>query len=32
LEGETGDIERGIAWVTGGGVKVDSVIGDIAEG
>ncbi len=32
LEGEGEDIERGIAWVTGKGVRVDSVIGDIVEG
>jgi len=32
LEGETGDIEHGIAWVSGKGVRVDSVIGDIVEG
>ncbi len=32
LEGETGDIERGIAWVSGKGVRVDPVTGDIVEG
>jgi hypothetical protein len=32
LEGEREDIERGIAWVTGKGVRVDPVIGDIVEG
>ncbi len=32
LEGETGDIEHGIAWVSCKGVRVDSVIGDIVEG
>ena len=32
LEGETGDIEHGIAWVSGKGVRVDPVIGDIVEG
>ena len=32
LEGEGEDIERGIVWVTGKGVRVDPVIGDIVEG
>ena len=32
LEGEENDIERGIAWVTSQGVRVDPVIGDIVEG
>jgi hypothetical protein len=32
LEGEEEDIERGIAWVTSKGVRVDPVIGDIVEG
>ena len=32
LEGEEEDIERGIVWVTGKGVRVDPVIGDIVEG
>lgn len=32
LEGEEKDIEQGIAWVTGKGVRVDPVIGDIVEG
>lgn len=32
LEGNGEDIERGIAWVTGKGVRVDPVIGDIVEG
>jgi hypothetical protein len=32
LEGEGEDIERGIAWVTSKGVRVDPVIGDIVEG
>jgi hypothetical protein len=32
LEGKVDDIERGIAWVTGKGVRVDPVIGDIVEG
>lgn len=32
MEGEGEDIERGIAWVTGKGVRVDPVSGDIVEG
>ena len=32
LEGEAGDIEQGIAWVTSKGVRIDPVIGDIVEG
>ena len=32
LEGEEAEIERGIAWVTSKGVRVDPVIGDIVEG
>jgi len=32
LEGKEKDIERGIAWVTSKGVRVDPVIGDIVEG
>ena len=32
LEGEESDIEKGIAWVTSKGVRVDPVIGDIVEG
>ena len=32
LEGEERDLEQGIAWVTGKGVRVDPVIGDIVEG
>jgi hypothetical protein len=32
LEGEGEDIERGIVWVTGKGVRVDPAIGDIVEG
>ena len=32
LEGEGEDIERGIAWVIGKGVRVDPVGGDIVEG
>ncbi len=32
LEGEDSEIEQGIAWVTGKGVRVDPVVGDIVEG
>ena len=32
LEGEETDIERGLAWVTGKGVRVDPAVGDIIEG
>ena len=32
LEGEEKDIEQGIAWVTGKGIRVDPIIGDIVEG
>ncbi|MBI4180653.1 MAG: NIL domain-containing protein [Chloroflexi bacterium] len=32
LEGAEADIERGIAWVTSRGVRVDPIIGDIVEG
>ncbi|MFC2020612.1 NIL domain-containing protein [Chloroflexota bacterium] len=32
LEGEEEDIEQGIVWVTGKGVRVDPVVGDIIEG
>ncbi len=32
LEGEEEEIERGIAWVTSKGVRVDPAIGDIVEG
>ena len=32
LEGEDEEIEQGIAWVTGKGVRVDPAIGDIVEG
>ena len=32
LVGEEADLERGIAWVTSKGVRVDPVIGDIVEG
>lgn len=32
LEGEEEEIDRGIAWVAGKGVRVDAVVGDIMEG
>ena len=32
LEGEETDIEKGIAWVTSRGVRVDLVVGDIVDG
>jgi hypothetical protein len=32
LEGETDEIERGLAWVASKGVRVDPVQGDIVEG
>ena len=32
LEGEEKDIDRGIKWVIGKGVRVDPVVGDIIEG
>ena len=32
LEGEDEEIERGISWVTGKGVRVDPVTGDVMEG
>ena len=32
LEGEEQDIEDGIAWVTGKGVKVDPFASDIVDG
>ncbi len=32
LEGEMGEIERGIQWVQEQGVRVDPVPGDIMEG
>ena len=32
LDGEEGDIEQGIAWVTSKGVRVDPVAGDVVEG
>lgn len=32
LEGEETTIERAIAWITGKGVRVDPVLGDVVEG
>ena len=32
LDGEEQDIEKGIDWVVGKGVRVDLVVGDIMEG
>jgi ABC-type methionine transport system ATPase subunit len=32
LEGEEDEIDRGLAWVTGTGVRVDPVSGDVVEG
>ena len=32
LEGEPEQIERGLAWVTTKGVRVDPIIGDVVEG
>jgi len=32
MEGGADEIERGIAWVTARGVRVDPVIGDVEEG
>ena len=32
LEGDLGEIERGLAWVAEQGVRVDPVQGDIVEG
>lgn len=32
LEGDEDEIERGIAYVTGMGVRIDPVIGDVVEG
>jgi len=31
LEGEEGEIERGLDWVTSVGVRVDPVSGDVVE-
>ena len=32
LEGEEDEIDRGLEWVTGTGVRVDPVSGDVVEG
>lgn len=32
LEGEEKDVEKGLAWVTSKGVRIDPVSGDIMEG
>ncbi len=32
LDGDEGEIERGINWVKGTGVRGDPVIGDVVEG
>lgn len=32
LEGDEEEIERGVAWVSAEGVRVDPVVGDIMEG
>ena len=32
LEGDETEIDKGIAWVSSRGVRVDPVIGDIVEG
>ena len=32
LEGEEAEINRGLTWVSGTGVRVDPVVGDIVEG
>jgi L-aspartate semialdehyde sulfurtransferase ferredoxin len=32
LDGAEKDIDKGLAWVTGKGVRVDPVVGDIIEG
>ncbi len=32
LDGEEQEIEKGIAWVVGKGVRVDPVVGDVLEG
>lgn len=32
VEGREEDIERGLAWVTSKGVRVDPVVGDVVEG
>ena len=32
LEGEEGEIDRGIDWISSQGVRVDPVSGDVVEG
>jgi hypothetical protein len=32
LEGEDKEIDKGVAWVAGKGVRVDPIVGDIMEG
>lgn len=32
LEGKEEDIEKGIAWVSAKGVRVDPIVGDVVEG
>lgn len=32
LEGDTDEIERGLAWVAEKGVRIDPVSGDVVEG
>ena len=32
LEGDEKDIEAGVAWLTGKGIRVDPVMGDVVEG
>ena len=32
MEGSDNDIEKGIGWLTGKGIRVDPVVGDIVEG
>lgn len=32
LEGKETDMERGIAWMIGKGIRVDPVVGDVMEG
>ena len=32
LEGDDGEIERGLEWMTAAGVRVDPIIGDLIEG
>ena len=32
LEGEDKEIDKGVAWVAGKGVRVDPIAGDIMEG